>query len=209
MLGDIQTMPPFSVIIRSPLASWQITTGNAPPLISYSICHSSLSLSSPPGPAPSRGCSEFILSNIGGSDHQISLKIDGGPNWNGISSLVSRRGGLRPPATPSAPTAGGRRPPLRETLRNFVGADIIRPPLARSVSCGRMVSAPTFRNGRAAVDAAFQVAVSLSSVTNRVPDTPSPPPRIRRWSPGGPAGSAAPRSGPRPCRRYSRAGRRL
>lgn len=37
MLGLIQTMEPFSVIICSPSLSWQITTGNAPPLISYCI----------------------------------------------------------------------------------------------------------------------------------------------------------------------------
>ena len=35
MLGVIQTIEPFSVIIRSPSVSSQTTTGNAPPLISY------------------------------------------------------------------------------------------------------------------------------------------------------------------------------
>lgn len=33
MLGLIQTMDPFSVIMLSPLASWQITTGMGSPVI--------------------------------------------------------------------------------------------------------------------------------------------------------------------------------
>ena len=35
MLGVIQVMDPFSVIIFSPALSWQMTTGKLPPLISY------------------------------------------------------------------------------------------------------------------------------------------------------------------------------
>ena len=37
MLGDIHTIEPFSVTICSPSASWQTTTGKAPPFSSYVI----------------------------------------------------------------------------------------------------------------------------------------------------------------------------
>jgi len=47
-----------------------------------------------------------------------------------------RRGGLRPPAIPDAPTTGGRRPFLQETIRLSVGADSIRPHDTCQVNAG-------------------------------------------------------------------------
>ena len=60
-LGLIHTMEPFSVIIRSPSASWHTTTGKLPPLSSY--CIVSVSFTQIHGSCPMRQAFLFLTRN--------------------------------------------------------------------------------------------------------------------------------------------------